>query len=258
MGDQPVPDRAIQIDELHLALEYLDGEYSRVEVMLGTEQRSTTIRALRGVQTKLACTGLFVAAGFLAGLRGEEVLLMELSAVRRHYADGLTSSPAHVLLPLLGRFKGETGERHFLLAVVPISKTGIDVGLWMARMLKCHETNKKYNGWVFPKDVGDGRAKISDFDSVFHEALRSVQSRRPDLIKIEVEVGDAFSLRRSLRRGSTSHARNMKVAEENIEFNNGWRKSQRAKGKAPVLSTVQHYTDLKLVLPYVLRYSENL
>lgn len=258
MGDQPVPDRAIQIDELHLVLEYLDSEYLKVELQAENEPRKNARKTLRKEQTNLACAGLFVTGGFLGGLRGEEVLLMELSGVRTHYASGLLWTPPHVLLPLMGRFKGETGERHYLVAVVPNSKSGINVGLWMDRMIKCHQNNKKYNGWVFPREVGEGRAKISDFDPLFHEALRDVQSKRPDLIKGDVEVGDVFSLRRSLRRGSTTHARNMKVPEENIEFNNGWRKSQRAKAKAPSLSMVQHYTDVKLALPYVLRYSENL
>jgi hypothetical protein len=163
-----------------------------------------------------------------------------------------------VLLPLLGRFKNETGERHFLVAVVPESASGINVERWMRRMMDCHEIRGKRSGWVFPRDVGEGRSKIADFDPYFHEALRAVQALRPDLIKDEVDVSDVFSLRRSLRRGSTSQARNVKVPEEHIEFNNGWRKKLRAGAKAATLSMVQHYSDLKLVLSYVLEYSKNL
>jgi hypothetical protein len=93
-------------------------------------------------------------------------------------------------------------------------------------MVECHEESNKRNGWVFPALKGQGRARIADVDPVFHDALRFVQSQRPDLIAEEVDVGVAFSLRRSLRRGSTTHARNVDVPEENIEFNNGWRKHQ--------------------------------
>ena len=125
-------------------------------------------------------------------------------------------------------------------------------------MIDCHEVSQKRNGWVFPNASGKGRAKISDYDPIFHDALRNMQDWRPDLIKGNVEVGDAFSLRRSLRHGSTSHARNMRVPEENIEFNNGWRKHQQAGTKAPSLSMAQHYTDVKLALPFVLRYSEGM
>ena len=119
-------------------------------------------------------------------------------------------------------------------------------------MVECHEANRKFSGWVFPSQGGQGRARICDFDPTFHDALRGVQSARPDLIKDGVEVGDAFSLHRLLQQGFTTHARNMKVPEENIEFNNGWRKHQRAGAKAPSLSMVQHYTNVKLALPFVL------
>ncbi len=215
MGDQPQPDRAISIKELHLVLEFLDGEF----------ENAKREKDLKG-RTKYALAGLYVTAGFMGGLRGEEVLLMELSSVRKNFEDGLAWKPPHVLIPLLGRFKGETGERCFLLAVVPLSATGIDIEKWMRRMVECHEESNKRNGWVFPALKGQGRARIADVDPVFHDALRFVQSQRPDLIAEEVDVGVAFSLRRSLRRGSTTHARNVDVPEENIEFNNGWRKHQ--------------------------------
>ena len=247
MGDQPQPDRAISIEELLLVLKFLETEYTNAE----KEQQLRT-------QTKIACTGLFVTAGFLGGLRGEEVLLMELSSVKNHFESGLVWNPPHVLLPLLGRFKGETGECCFLLAVVPVSCSGIDVESWMRRMIRCHELAHKRSGWVFPSNSNQGRAKISDFDPFFHDALRNVQAQRPDLITKEVKVGEVYSLRRSLRRGSTTRARNVNVPEENIEFNNGWRKHQRAGAKAPSLSMVQHYTDVKLALPFVLKYSVNL
>ena len=247
MGDQPQPDRAISITELLLALEILNTRYLKAE-------RELRIKA----QTELACTGLFVAAGFLGGLRGEEVLLMELSSVQRHFDEGLAWDPPHVLLPLLGRFKGETGERCFLLAVVPSTPSGIDLEIWMKRMITCHESARKINGWVFPSAIGNGRAKIADFNPLFQDVMQDIQESRPDLIKPELDVESVFSLRRSLRRGSTTHARNMKVPEEHIEFNNGWRKHQQAGAKAPSLSMVQHYTDVKLALPFVLRYSRDL
>ncbi len=259
MGDQPVPDRAIQIEELLLALEYLDGEYARATAQIDNLRLVAPSHKTRlKDRTHVACAGLFLTAGFLGGLRGEEVLLMELSSIRKHFEDGLLYSPEHVLLPLLGRFKGETGERHYLVAVVPVSASGVNVEQWMRRMVACHETGGRITGWVFARSDGKGRSSISDFDPIFHEALRDVQARRSDLIKGDVEVADVFSLRRSLRRGSTTQARNKKVPEEHIEFNNGWRKKQRAGAKAHSLSMVQHYTDLKLALPYVLRYSKNL
>ena len=184
MGDQPQPDRAISIAELLLVLDNLNTKYLITE-------REQQLKA----KTYLACTGVFVATGFLGGLRGEEVLLMELSSIRKHFEDGLGWDPPHILLPLLGRFKGKTGERCFLLAVVLETTMGINLQLWMKRMITCHESAHKRNGWVFPNAFRKGHATIADYNPAFHEALRDVQAGQPDLIKAKVDIESTFSLR---------------------------------------------------------------
>ena len=53
---------------------------------------------------------------------------------------------------------------------------------------------------------------------------------------------------RSLRRGSTTQARNQKVETADIEMNNRWRKVEAAKLKAASLNIRNQYTDIKIAI----------
>jgi hypothetical protein len=244
MGDQPKPDKAIEIDVLLGVLAYCDTEYK--EALVRNDTRT---------EMDMVCLAVYVAAGFLGGLRGEEVVTMDLIGVRTHFADGLRWKLPHVTIPMYGRFKGEDGTKWLLVPVVTETKSGILMAHWMERLLEAYNKRGIVGGWVFRRWPGKAKGRISDFDPLFHDALRRVQRENPDLIKPDVDVADAYSLRRSLRRGSTTHAKNRDVPLEHIECNNRWRKQARAKGKAPSLSMSQHYTDVRGSLEYTLRYS---
>jgi hypothetical protein len=47
--------------------------------------------------------------------------------------------------------------------------------------------------------------------------------KRPDLIKLDVDIESDFGIFRSLRRGSVSRAREMRVSEPDIDLHNRWR-----------------------------------
>ena len=70
-------------------------------------------------------------------LRGGEVLLMEGSELCRSIVDGkhhLTSP--HIVVPLMGRYKEETGERNVLLALVSESDNcALLIRIWIERLV---------------------------------------------------------------------------------------------------------------------------
>ena len=41
----------------------------------------------------------------------------------------------HIVAPLMGRFKGETGERNLLLCMVNVTASGIPVRKWLERLV---------------------------------------------------------------------------------------------------------------------------
>ena len=56
---------------------------------------------------RLPDMGFYISATFSAGLRGNELFNLSLKGLLEH--DEESVSLGHVLLPLLGKFKGETG-----------------------------------------------------------------------------------------------------------------------------------------------------
>jgi hypothetical protein len=82
----------------------------------------------------------------------------------------------------------------------------------------------------------------------------SVLARRGFLFDLGVNVVEVHSLRRSLRRGSTSEAINKQVPQF-INLNNRWRQFEAAKGRRPGMSMMAHYMEIRLSIPTLWRYS---
>eukprot|EP00978_Attheya_sp_CCMP212_P026053 scaffold84962_cov44-Attheya_sp.AAC.3 len=66
---------------------------------------------------------------------------------------------------------------------------------------------------------------------------------------------EEYRIRRSLWRGSTTHAGNMSIPKEVIEANNRWRKHGNSRGVLPGMSMVERYSDAKASILSLLRYS---
>ena len=103
---------------------------------------------------------------------------------------------------------------------------------------------------------GGESLRIKDLDEGFQEGLRDFQAGGEELILLVVYIGKEMSLRRSLRRGSTTEVLNRGLDTLVIETNNrfikreGWR-VERVGG----LSSVAMYTQVENALGMHLRYS---
>jgi len=95
-------------------------------------------------------------------------------------------------------------------------------------------------------------------DTEFLKQLQKVQEARPDLIPPSIEVGQHYSIFRSLRRGSTARARDRKVDQDCIDVHNRWRTLERTSGQRSKASMRDYYTDLRLTLNLLLEYSRAL
>jgi hypothetical protein len=69
------------------------------------------------------------------------------------------------------------------------------------------------------------------------------------------DVVQVYSLRRSLQRGSTSEAINKKVPQLIIKLNNRWRQLEVAKGRRPRMLIMAHYREIRLSIPMLWRCS---
>jgi len=69
---------------------------------------------------------------------------------------------------------------------------------------------------------------------------------------------EEFGISRSFRRGATTEARNQKVSENDINLMNRWRNFEKAGGKRPRMWMQDHYLDIALMIPSLLRFSQAL
>lgn len=195
--------------------------------------------------------------GYLCGLRGEEIMKVDVAGFLK-YLDIGASDPKnpHLIVPLLGRLKGETGERYHMLPLSRTTSSGVPVGWWADQLAISLIRRNKRNGFIFVNSKS-AQAKIGQFNDVFTERLTRVKILKPFMFEPGVSIVDSYSLRRSLRRGSTSEATNAGIPREIIEMNNRWRKFERAKGRMPSMSMAAHYTEIRLMIPTMVKYSRS-
>lgn len=245
MGDVWMPDRPITIHELKAVLEFMEADWVTFE---GDVQG----------QYNTAMTACMFVAGFFAALRGEELVRVDIGAMRKHWCEAVNFTPAtHVPLMLSGRFKREIGEKLFCQPLAPVTKSGVNIVQWFFRMLEVAKKGGIISGPLFLGRKGK-RATTADLDTRFHAALERVQKKYPNLLPHEVKVSEEYSVFRSLRRGATAEAQNARVPKEVIEANNRWRKHARSRGITPGMSMMERYTDAKASVPALVRFSKEM
>jgi hypothetical protein len=141
------------------------------------------------------------------------------------------------------------------MPLVVRTKSGIEPRKWIERLLNMYEKDKVCHGPLFRMKTGE-RLRVTDMNTYFLLRLEKVQSLRPDLVAVDVEIEEVYGISRSLRRGSTSRAVDMGLSPDVIDTNNRWRKFERARAMQPSLNMREHYTDVLLSLKQLLRYSE--
>ncbi|KAL7572644.1 hypothetical protein ACA910_010393 [Epithemia clementina (nom. ined.)] len=95
MGDVWVPDKAVTVEEILAALFILHEEY---QSLMGGQQR-----------LEVALMGAMLVCGYTAVLRGEEIPLIDIGMIWKHWDKGQNyKRKPHVPLALVGRFKQTT------------------------------------------------------------------------------------------------------------------------------------------------------
>jgi hypothetical protein len=244
MGEEVRSDYALSVSILHLILGNLDERW-----------RGATTATQRKDVTEIA---FFLVVAFCLGLRGEEVVKADIGGFLTYFEAGKNHETLpHVMIPLQGRFKGETGERWHLLPIVWKTRSGIEVGAWATRMKASLAERRRYHGFIFANAKGK-QAKASTLEPRFFEQLNFVRGRHPSQFAPNVSIEDDYGIPRSCRRGSSTEAANQKVPSEIIEMICRWRKVERAQGRAPNLGMREHYMEVSQALETYLQYSRPL
>jgi hypothetical protein len=103
-------------------------------------------------------------------------------------------------------------------------------------------------------DAKGNQAKIGQYDDEFTKRLTRVKMLKLHLFESGLNIVEAYSLRRSLRRGSTWEAINCGVPKDLIEMNNRWRKFENLKGRRLGMSMIAHYTEIRFMIASLWKY----
>jgi hypothetical protein len=117
IGEEVCSDHALSVKVLHKIPGHLDHGWRDA---LTPESRKEIVEI-----------AFFLVSGFCLGLRGEEVVKLDIAGLLTYFEAGRDHcAHPHVMIPLLGHFKGETGERWHLLPIVWKTRSGIEAGVW--------------------------------------------------------------------------------------------------------------------------------
>ena len=215
------------------------------------------------------CMGLaYSVVAFCGSLRGSEGLIIDLITLESNWSNGnhtstsknMSSCPPHIIIPLRGRFKGETGERCHLMPLANITSTGIQIRGAINVMIAARREMKHTScPWAFVNQRGS-HMSFSEMNEIVMERLEAVkeQDLENELGLDVFDIREDFSINRSFRRGSETHAQNQKVPETAINAQNQWKKIEAAKGRKAKVSMIENYADIVQLVPTMIRYSEML
>jgi hypothetical protein len=207
----------------------------------------------------VVCSGAFVIL-WAGALRGGEIFMLEASEFVRRRDDGRDrEEDGHVIVPLMGRFKNETGERNLLMVLANRTKGGLDIRRCVDRFtsILLREGKGSNTGPAVCNEDG-GAMERWRLNNELHDVLERVQSLPNDVLPLDVEVRERFNIHRSFRRGATTRAKERNVPEATIELNNRWRKIQNKGGGLPNLPMSQLYIEISQALSSKLRFSRSL
>jgi hypothetical protein len=241
MGQIVKQDWAIPLSVVHALLDTLESDW-RAAQLLGWKEREL-----------ISMLGAYVVTAFCGSFRGNEVFLADMFGTAKYLR--ATDTPENtIIVPLLGRFKGETGERYHLTPLAAVTSSGIQVKTWLSRLVELKTARGYVRGPLFGDDKGlVVRAKAIELELM--ERLQGIKDSQPGLIPSDVDIYEDFGISRSFRRGATSTARIRGVDDKYVNLINRWRNFEEAKGRRPTLSMQDHYSDIQILLPELMKFS---
>ncbi len=236
VGQVRKPDKEMTIEILHGADAILEEQWSGARTI--------------SKKKRIAEMGTWFSAGFCTGLRGEEMLNIELAGTAnsiKHLGDLVNP---HFKFVLLGRTKAnQLSGAKFGVPCVPItSGTNLRPGRWVKRLVETLHTKGHRSGRLFSQKLVT--AKMHEFEDDFFTVLEKVQATT-SFIDADVDVQESFGIGWSSRRGVTAHARNIEVPVELLNAVNRWRTEATSVTGNPRLDMMDVYTTW---LPTVLRF----
>jgi hypothetical protein len=245
VGEVRKPDEIITIDVLHAVDKILEMEWANAK---SSEQKR-----------RICEMGAWMMGGFCTGLRGEEMLLVDmlgtLTSVQKLMKVG--APDPHFKFVIIGRTKGvqQDGKKFAIPCVKVTQATGLRPGVWVKRLTDMKLSSGESHGKLFVRKLRP--AKLMEFEEDFYTVLERVQETT-ELMSKEVCVRDACGISRSLRRGVTAHSKNMRIDKELRDAIHRWGKEANTKLGVARLDMGDTCTALESIMPLILEFSRAL
>lgn len=241
MGQVHKPNKAMEID---LFRNFMERTWSRYEVAPGLKDKD---RWLTFYTYCLLSTVL--------SLRGPEGLLLSLDALINSWERG---KGKFVVIPLFGKFKGESGDISHLIPCVEVTNSGLKIRETLSLLIR----SKGAFGLCFGPAMCNHKGvlyKTFELDEMLIDVLEEIHqddphSFPPDILSRE-QLQQRYQCFRTFRRTSDSHALNCKIKKLDIQIVNRWSKVERAGGKLPSMEMQHHYAEFATLLEPFLRYT---
>ncbi len=203
----------------------------------------------------------YLLVSFAGALRGGEGFMIEATSLCKMIDRGRNHREhPYVLIPLMGRFKSENGERNVLLALANESKSGLKIREVVESWVELLIEEGRNIGALSPAVCHEGGFCISrvEINKEFLAGLDRIKKGSKRLISRDVDIENSYNIYRSMRRGATSRATAVGLTEVDINMNNRWRKFELARGARPNLKMHELYTDITLAIESHVRFSYSL
>ncbi len=222
-----------------------------------------------GERNELTKLGAYITMCTAGSLRGNEGFLADLAGLIRHLDKGrngtipakvkdnfdedVAESLPHVVIALLGKVKGETGEDTHQFALANTTTSGIEVRWWIDELVRvCREEGRRSGpAFAYP----DGRlVASSEYNAMFLRYLEEIQSET-ELIEDKIIVSETFGISRTLRKTAQARATRAGISSEDQKKMNRWRTFEQASGKKPNFEMRDLYAGVLAQMPVTWRYS---
>jgi hypothetical protein len=211
------------------------------------------------LRSRVASLGAWAVICFCGSFRGPGMFLIDLFGLAKYAAcDRFVEGKERefVIIPLLGRFKNELGDQYHLTPLAAVSKSGLQVKTWVRRLVEVRAQEQRSRGAAF--GARDGSSLYSWVERELLDRFTAIQQREPDIIEPDVVVSEEYGINRSFRRGATSEAQARGINPADIDLTNRWRNFEEAKGRRPRMVMRDHYANICLLVPDLIKFSEGL
>jgi hypothetical protein len=206
--------------------------------------------------------GALIAILTAASLRGHEGFYLDIAATQKHLPKGkhgrlprnalkrkvFTEAEAknlpEVCICLLGKFKGETGERYHSIVLANESSTGLKTRFWIEQLMALCKAEGRSNGSAFNEPDGS-LPSPTEYNAMARHYLKVLHDERDSLLGDKKDDMIRYGISRSYWKTSETRARRAGMAKDDVETVNRWRKVERAKGKMPQFDMAEHYSDAR-------------